>query len=124
MNDSIGVGVLAALVLSLGPVSGLFAQPALLQSVPAAEASVPTPPKLVLTFNGRVVAHLSSVMLVGGPRNTRMLLSSPQGPDADTLVYPLPALAAGQYRAEWKARGVDGQMTDGTLRFSVIAAPQ
>ena len=80
------------------------------------------PPKLVLTFNGRVVAHLSSVMLVGGPRNTRVLLSSPQAPDADTLVYALPTLAPGQYRAEWKVRAVDGQVTDGILRFTVIEA--
>lgn len=77
--------------LSLALVSVLCAQPVLLQSVPAREASVTAPPKLVLTFNGRVVAHLSSV-------------------------------APGQYRAEWKVRAVDGQVTDGILRFTVIEA--
>jgi len=116
------LGVLAALVLSLVPVSTLSAQTSLMQSVPATEASVPTPKKLVLTFNGRVVAHLSSALLVGGPSSTRVLLSLPQGPDADTLVYPLPTLAPGQYRVEWKVRAVDGQTTDGTLRFTVIEA--
>jgi methionine-rich copper-binding protein CopC len=98
-----------AMLLSLGIVSPLLAQPVLLRSVPAAAESVPAPPQLVLTFNGRVVANLSSVLLVGGPRNTRVLLSLPKGPDADTLVYPLPTLAPGQYRAEWKARAVDGR---------------
>ena len=83
---------------------------------------MPAPPKLVLTFNARVVGHLSSVLLVGGPRNTRVLLSAPQGPDADTLVYPLPTLSPGQYQAQWKARGVDGKVMDGTLRFTVIEA--
>ena len=70
-----------------------------------------TPPKLVLTFNGRVVAHLSSV-----------LRSSLKVPDVDTLIYPLPTMAPGQYRAEWKVRAVDGQVTDGILRFTVIDA--
>jgi copper resistance protein C len=111
-----------AVLLSLSIVSAPFAQPVLLKSVPATEESVPAPPKLVLTFNGRVVVHLSTVLLVGGPRNTRVLLSSPPGPDADTLVYPLPTLAPGQYRAEWKARAVDGRVTDGVLRFTVIGA--
>jgi hypothetical protein len=78
------------MLLSLAFASVPLAQPALLRSEPSMEASVPAPPKLVLTFNGRVVVHLSSVMLVGGPRNTRVLLSSREGPDADTLVYALP----------------------------------
>jgi methionine-rich copper-binding protein CopC len=113
-----------AVLLSLSIVSALFAQSVLLRSVPATEESLPAPPKLVLTFNGRVVAHLSSVLLVGGPRNTQVLLSSPRRPDADTLVYPLPTLAPGQYRAQWKVRTVDGQVVDGTLRFTVIEAPR
>jgi methionine-rich copper-binding protein CopC len=74
----------------------------------------------MLTFNGRVVVHLSSVLLVGGPRNTRVLLSSPQAPDADTLVYPLPTLSPGQYQAQWKTHGLDGKVMEGTLRFTVI----
>lgn len=75
-------GALIAMLLSLAFASVPLAQPALLRSEPSMEASVPAPPKLVLTFNGRVVVHLSSVMLVGGPRNTRVLLSSREGPDA------------------------------------------
>jgi len=115
---------LIAISLPFGLASMLLAQPVLLQSVLATEASVPSPSKLVLTFNGRVVTHLSSVMIVGGPRNTQVLLSLPGGPDTDTLVYALPALAPGQYRAEWKARAVDGRVTDGIVRFTVIEAPR
>jgi methionine-rich copper-binding protein CopC len=100
----------------------LYAHLGLLVSVPAAETSVPTPPRLVLKFDNRVVARLSSVTLVGGPRDTRIVLSSPQTLNSDTLVYTLPVLSPGQYRAEWKAMSVDGHVTEGVLRFTVIEA--
>ena len=70
MNDTLDRRFFAALffaALLLGPDSALFAQPVLLRSVPATEESVPAPPKLMLTFNGRVVVHLSSVFARGWP---------------------------------------------------------
>jgi methionine-rich copper-binding protein CopC len=115
-------GVLIAALLALGPVSALSAHALLIDSVPKADASLPAPPQLVLKFNSRIEARLSSVLLVGGPRNTRVLLMNPDAPAPDTLVYSLPDLATGQYRAEWKALSVDGHITAGVLRFTVIQA--
>jgi len=115
-------GIIVALLLSLVPGSVLFAHALLMESVPAADATIVAPPKLVLRFNSRIEARLSSVMLIGGPRQIRVMLASPQAPASDTLVYPLPELPAGQYRAEWKALSVDGHLTGGVLRFTVIEA--
>ena len=112
--------VLIALLLSLAPTSVLSAHAILLESVPAAEAAVLAPPRLVLRFNSRIEARLSSVVLVGGPRQTRVGLSSPQALDRDTLVFSLPDLSPGQYRAEWQALSVDGHLTTGVVRFTVI----
>jgi copper resistance protein C len=121
---SVARGILIAPLLALGPVSVLYAHALLIDSVPKADASLPAPPQLVLKFNSRIEARLSSVLLVGGPRNTRVLLVNPDATAQDTLVYPLPELAAGQYRAEWKALSVDGHITDGVLRFTVIQVPR
>jgi copper resistance protein C len=113
-----------ASLMWLVPAPAPQAHAILIESVPPAEASVSAPPRLVLKFNSKVEARLSSVMLVGGARNTRMLLSSPPGPNTETLIYALPELSPGQYRAEWKALSIDGHVTDGVLRFTVIEAPR
>jgi methionine-rich copper-binding protein CopC len=117
--------ILILLLPSVDPRPGLGAPAILLESVPPAGATVSAPARLVLRFNSRVEARLSSVMLVGGPRQTRVLLSSPpQAPDSDTLTYSLPELSPGGYRAEWRARSVDGQFAEGVLRFTVIQRAQ
>lgn len=82
-------GILIAPLLALGPVSLLSAHALLVDSVPKADASLPAPPQLVLKFNSRIEARLSSVLLVGGPRNARVLLMNPDATAADTLVYSL-----------------------------------
>jgi methionine-rich copper-binding protein CopC len=113
-------GVLIASLLTLGTCPDLAAHALLLESIPKAEASVPAPPQIVLKFNSRIEARMSSVLLVGGPRNTRVFLLMPEAPAADTLVYSLPELAPGQYRAEWKVLSVDGHVNEGVVRFTVI----
>jgi methionine-rich copper-binding protein CopC len=113
--------LLIAPLLTLGPIADLSAHALLVESVPKADASLPAPSRLILKFNSRIEASLSSVWLVGGPRNTRVLLSKPEATAADTLVYWLSEpLAPGRYRAEWKVLSVDGHLTEGVLRFTVI----
>jgi len=107
-------------LLSLTLTSTVSAHAVLLESIPAAEAVVAAPPRLVLRFNSRVEAQLSSVILVGGGKPLRVLLSSPDAPSLDTLIYSLPRLSPGRYRAEWRTLSVDGHVTDGVVRFTVI----
>lgn len=112
--------VLIASLLTLGTGTDLAAHALLLESVPKAEESVLAPVRIVLKFNSRIEARLSSILLVGGPRNTRLLLLMPEAPAADTLVYSLPELTPGPYRAEWKVLSVDGHINEGVVRFTVI----
>jgi methionine-rich copper-binding protein CopC len=111
--------LLTIVLLGLVPSSAL-SHAILLESSPAPDAVVPAPPRLVLRFNSRVEARLSSVLLVGGPRQMRVVLTSPRADDPDSLIYSLPELSPGQYRAEWKAMSVDGHVTDGVVPFTVI----
>ena len=113
--------VLVASLLTLGAVGDLSAHAVLVESIPKAEASVRAPSQLVLKFNSRIEARLSSVWLVGGPRNTRVLLLMPEATTPDTLIYAMPEmLGPGQYRAEWKVLSVDGHVNEGVVRFTVI----
>lgn len=112
--------VLIAALLTLGTCPDLAAHALLLESVPKAEASVSAPSQIVLKFNSRIEARLSSIWLVGGPRNTRVLLLMPEAPAADTLLFTPPELEPGQYRAEWKVLSVDGHVNEGVVRFTVI----
>jgi methionine-rich copper-binding protein CopC len=95
----------------------------LLESTPAADRTVTAPSRLVLRFNGRLETGLSSVTLLGGPRQMRVLLikneATPE--QRDMLIYTLPPLEPGRYRVEWKALSVDGHLTNGVLRFEVAA---
>lgn len=99
----------------------LAAHALLLDSTPKPNASVAAPPQVVLRFNGRIEAALSSVALVGGPRNAKILLLRPRRSERpDVLIYDLPSLEPGAYRIEWKALSVDGHLTDGVLKFTVV----
>jgi copper resistance protein C len=95
----------------------------LLESTPVADTVVIAPSRLVLRFNGRLESRLSSVMLIGGPRQTRVLLIKNEvtPEQRDMLIYTLPPLEPGRYRVEWKALSVDGHVTNGLLRFEVVA---
>jgi methionine-rich copper-binding protein CopC len=58
-----------------------------------------------------------------GPQRT-IILPARQEIDAppDTLIYPLPALEPGPYRARWKVLSADGHVTEGVLLFTVDGA--
>jgi copper resistance protein C len=110
-------------VLVLSTVAVASAHALLLDSTPKAETAVSAPPRLILRFNSRIEARLSSVVLIGGPRRTRELLvkdeATPEQPEM--LIYTLPPLEPGRYRVEWKALSVDGHLTNGVLKFDVVA---
>ena len=111
--------------LVLARAASVSAHALLLESTPAGDTTVTAPSRLVLRFNGRLETSLSSVMLIGGPRQTRVLLIKNEAtPEQhDMLIYTLPPLEPGSYRVEWKALSVDGHITNGVLRFDVAAPP-
>jgi len=93
----------------------------ILESSPRHEESVAPARRLVLRFNGRIEKTLSSVQLVGPQRRTILLLRQEPDTSLDTLAYPLPALEPGAYQARWKVMSADGHVTEGTVRFTVVA---
>src|SRR5689334_15536717 len=60
--------------LVLARVASVSPHALLLESTPAGDTTVTVPSRLVLRFNGRLETSLSSVMLIGGPRQMRVLL--------------------------------------------------
>jgi methionine-rich copper-binding protein CopC len=83
---------------------------------------VTAPAQVLLRFNGRVEAGAATVLLAGGPRQTKIQLIIPQRSERpDVLIYALPPLEPGRYRLEWKALSIDGRPTDGHLSFDVVA---
>lgn len=93
----------------------------ILESVPAHEASLASPKRLVLRFNSRLEKPLCSVHLVGPRQKTIALLRQDSDTAADTLAYTLPPLDPGVYQARWKVMAFDGHVTEGIVLFTVTA---
>ena len=109
--------LLAGLVLlAAGPA---LAHSLLLESTPAAGATVPTSPStLMLRFNNRIEKPLSRVRLVDSTGTKQPLTLSPDG-SADRLVATVPALAPGTWRVEWQVLSTDGHVVAGRFQFKV-----
>lgn len=110
-------GVVAAF-LALTPASPAAAHSLLLASVPAADAVVGSAPAVALRFNNRIEKKLSRIRLVPGKGDAQTLPLRTDGA-VDTLEAPLPPLAAGRYRIEWRVLSTDGHVVSGTFAFSV-----
>ncbi len=91
------------------------------------ESSVPTagdtlaasPRDLILTFSGLVDEAGALVRLLGPGGNRWTLEARHPSDDTRTLTSPLPALAAGGYRVEWRVVSADGHAIAGDFVFFV-----
>jgi methionine-rich copper-binding protein CopC len=112
----------ALLVLALGPGWAAPAAPhsLLLESTPAAGSTVAAaPPTLSLRFNNRVEKALSRLRLLDARGETLGLAVPASDGPADRLSVPLPALAPGAYRVEWRVLSTDGHVVGGRFTFHV-----
>ena len=114
--------VLAAFVLAA------FARPGhgeghgiVVDSSPKHQETVSAPKRLVIRFNSRLEKRLCSVTLVGPQQGGVLLVRQEDDAPPDTLIYPLPALKPGSYRAKWKVLAADGHVTEGAIVFTVEA---
>ncbi len=105
----------AALALSPGPA---VAHSLLIASVPSAEAVVNEAPAVTLRFNNRIEKKLCQIRLVAAGGDPQVLPLRPEGA-VDTLEAPLPRLAAGRYRIEWRVLSTDGHVASGAFGFRV-----
>ncbi len=99
-------------------VSPAVAHSLLLQSVPAADAALPSAPeRLTLRFNNRVEKRLCKVRFgaSGAPAHDLRIMPG-EGPP-DTLVAVLPPLGPGAYRVQWHVLSTDGHIVSGAFSF-------
>ena len=103
-------------LLALAP--AVHAHSLLLSSVPSADAVVSGAPAVRLRFNNRIEKKLSRIRLVS-PRGEAQTLPVRTDGAVDALEAPLPPLAAGRYRVDWRVLSTDGHVVSGTFAFSV-----
>ncbi len=92
-----------------------------LDSTPKHQETVPAPKRIVIRFNSRLEKKLCSVTLVGPQQQNVLLMRQEAEAPPDTLIYALPDLKPGPYRAKWKVLAADGHVTEGFIAFTVEA---
>jgi methionine-rich copper-binding protein CopC len=90
----------------------------LLESSPAAGATVSAPDQIILRFNNRVEKGLSRLRLVDAAGAAQSLpIAADHG--VDRLTAALPPLRPGPYRVEWQVLSADGHVVSGRFAFTV-----
>ncbi len=116
MTRRLLAGLVGVLALT-APIASV-AHPLLLESAPAAGATVSPPSRVVLRFNNRIETRLCRVGLVDEEGHRRDLAVVP-GDGVDRLVATTPALSPGRYRIEWQVLSADGHVVNGRFSFRV-----
>jgi methionine-rich copper-binding protein CopC len=112
---------LIAVALGLALAAAAHAHTPLKTSVPAADASVPAPKSIELTFGGEV--RLTSMTLTdsaGAAKHTDAVPTAVASTFSLSIHEPL---APGAYKVVWRAVGGDTHIISGELGFTVVAAP-
>lgn len=92
----------------------------LVSSTPAANAKVPAPATITLTFNEPVVPAFSKFELTIPARRMKVPIMTTVSRDGRRLVgTPKAPLAEGAYAIHWTAAGADGHKMEGRLTFTV-----
>jgi methionine-rich copper-binding protein CopC len=112
------MATLVGLLCLLLPHAAL-AHAVLVRSTPAAHAAVkPGDLPITLTYNSRIDASRSSLVLVG-PDGKRQPLAVEKQAGPNVLSAKAAGLKPGSYTVEWQALSTDGHITRGTIEFRV-----
>jgi methionine-rich copper-binding protein CopC len=112
---------LVAMALGFALAVAAQAHTPLKASAPAADAAVPAPKALELTFDGDV--RLTSVSLVDGGGAAKHLDAVPTAVASTFSLGIHEPLAPGAYKVTWRAVGGDTHIISGEFGFTVVAAP-
>ena len=112
---------LIALALGLALAAAAYAHTPLKTTVPAADASVPAPTSIELTFGGDV--RLTVVSLTDAAGAAKHLDAVPEAVGAKFRIVVQEPLAPGAYKVVWRAVGADTHIVSGEFGFTVVAAP-
>jgi hypothetical protein len=115
---------LCAALLASNP-GAAAAHAIILESEPTAGATLAEPPaRIYLRFNSKLEKRLSSVRLASADgRPVPLPVVASEGELPDRIVLPLGKLRPGGYVIRYKVLAVDGHITEGALRFSVLEPP-
>jgi methionine-rich copper-binding protein CopC len=102
-----------------------WAHAIILESEPAAGAKLAEPPaRIYLRFNSKLEKRLSNVRLASADgRPVPLPVVAAEGDSPDRIVLQLAKLRPGAYVIRYKVLAVDGHITEGALRFSVLEPP-
>jgi methionine-rich copper-binding protein CopC len=110
--------LLAAAAAALFGTSPGLAHSLLLESSPAAEATLAAAPvQLTLRFNNRIEKRLSRITLRDERGTPQALTIAAADGGADRLAAAVPPLAPGAYRVEWHVLSTDGHVVSGSFGF-------
>jgi methionine-rich copper-binding protein CopC len=110
------------LLASLLTASSVAAHSLLIESTPAANSVLETPPPVLrLRFNNRIEKGLSRVRLVDERGQARELPVAEDGA-ADSLAAGVAAMTPGRYRVERQVLSTDGHVVTGRFSFTVTRA--
>jgi copper resistance protein C len=117
-------GALCAALLAWDP-GAASAHAIILESEPTAGAMLAEPPaRIYLRFNSKLEKRLSGVTLASADgRPVPLPAVASEGESPDRIVLPLGKLRPGGYVIRYKVLAVDGHITEGALRFSVLEPP-
>jgi methionine-rich copper-binding protein CopC len=93
----------------------------LTESAPAADASVPAPKAIFLTFGGDV--RLTVVSLTDAAGAAKHVDAVPTTTGSKFRIVVQEPLAPGAYKVVWRAVGADTHIVSGEFGFTVVAAP-
>jgi len=107
-------------VLLLGTTGAAAAHSLLLESAPAAGATLTAPPReVMLRFNNRIEKTLCRVRLLDGSGGTHPLVLTAGAAPADRLTAAVPPLTPGRWRVEWQVLSTDGHVVSGRFEFTL-----
>jgi copper resistance protein C len=112
---------LVSLLLGLVVAAASHGHTPLKASVPSADASVPAPKAVELTFGGDV--RLTSVALTDAGGAAKHLDAVPTAVASTFSLNVHEPLTPGAYKVVWRAVGGDTHIISGEFGFTVTAAP-
>lgn len=114
--------VVATILLA---VSTSLAHAKLVSSSPSAGESLQVAPSSVsLQFSVKVQSSMSSIAVKDASKGAVAVGAINESDQGKLISVPLPQLASGIYRVEWRALSADDHMIEGSFEFSVGAATQ
>lgn len=118
---TLGVVILWTLVLLLAVAELAKAHAILVESIPTHGAALEAAPQIImLRFNAKLEPSMVRLNLVD-INQARTPLDTMQDSTVDRIMVEVPSLSPGVYTLVYKVLSRDGHVTEGSVRFTVLA---